>query len=437
MKKLTRVLICTGFLTLLLISWIIVSTSKQAAEKQIILINQATDMMNNEIYIKAAPLLEEAAGYNAAHRDLAETELKRVYLNLIDKKGFSRKYLSLLDKQMNRHDVSANVFIEAAQYHLQNNKIKEALEVLKQGIEITNDENIRVIYERNRYAYEIHRPAFDNVTSVFGRTIQVQIDGKWGICDDTASLIIPCLYDKISNLNEGIAIVKDGSNIYAVDRENNKTAVAGIALDDFGNIADGRVPVFVNGLWQRATDEFELGASLFEDIGMYSNGYAAAKTGGKWGVIDINNKWLIPAQYDGIVLDEMKRCFAQGSLFVRTGSGVNLFTDGAFTGEYYEDAHPFGEEGYAAVKRNGKWGFIDVNGIVIIPFIFDDALSFGQHLAAVKTEEGWGYVCREGKLVIDAVFYQAKSFSNGSAPVLTDRGWQLITLLEYKRGVSL
>ena len=114
-----------------------------------------------------------------------------------------------------------------------------------------------------------------------------------------------------------------------------------------------------------------------------------------------------------------------------------LFSGGKITGDFYEDALPFSAENYAAVKKNGKWGFIDTAGREVIPFIFDDALSFGQHLAAVKHGEFWGYISIYGHVVIEPVFHEAKSFSGGNAPVLTDRGWQIITLIEYKKGVGL
>jgi hypothetical protein len=106
-------------------------------------------------------------------------------------------------------------------------------------------------------------------------------------------------------------------------------------------------------------------------------------------------------------------------------------------GDVYEDARPFSNEGFAAVKKNGKWGFVDAEGNVRIHFVFDDALSFGQHLAAVKYGEYWGFVSMFGQIVIDAVYYDAKSFSGGSAPVLTERGWQFITLIEYKKEAGI
>lgn len=88
------------------------------------------------------------------------------------------------------------------------------------------------------------------------------------------------------------------------------------------------------------------------------------------------------------------------------------------------------------MKQNGKWGFIDTQGNVCIDFQFDDALSFGQHLAAVKVGDLWGYVSLRGEVVIDPVFLEAGSFYEGSAPVRTADGWQFITLLEFKKGAA-
>jgi hypothetical protein len=136
-------------------------------------------------------------------------------------------------------------------------------------------------------------------------------------------------------------------------------------------------------------------------------------------------------------MDELGQSCAQGAVFVKKGNSVCLFVDGSQVGEAYDDAKPFGREGYAAVKKNGKWGFIDTSGDIKIGCQFDDALSFGQHLAAIKRDGFWGYISLYGKIVIEPVFLQAKSFADGSAPVLTERGWRFISLLEYSKGAGL
>jgi tetratricopeptide (TPR) repeat protein len=437
LKTYVRILIAAGCTILLAVSWVIAINSKSTSEKQLVLITEATALMSKGIYIRAVLLLEEAAGYDAAHTRTAESELKRAYLALIDNRGFPRRYTTLLEKQINRRNAEPYLFLEAANYYLNISKSSEALDVLRKGIERTGDIDIINLYESSRYAYEMSRVAYENVTVIYEGTIQVQDDGRWGIADTFGTIIIPCQYEKISTFSRDRAVVRNGNQIYAVDKDDNRIAVPIKSILDFGNLAENRVPMSVEGNWFRATGDFEVGSTGFEEIGMYSGGYAAAKISGRWGVIGFSNDWLIPAEFDEVIQDELGRCYAQGAVFVRSGDQVYLFSNGVFYGEYYEDARPFSNEGYAAVRKNGKWGFIDTNGNEVIPFYFDDALSFGQHLAAVKVGELWGYISLYGYVVIDAIFLDAKSFSGGSAPVLTDRGWQFITLLEFSRGLSL
>ena len=71
-----------------------------------------------------------------------------------------------------------------------------------------------------------------------------------------------------------------------------------------------------------------------------------------------------------------------------------------------------------------------------IDFQFDDAKSFTMHLAAVQKGQNWGYVGLNGTMVIEPSFLEAKAFEKGSAPVRTADGWQFITLLEYEPGQS-
>lgn len=53
----------------------------------------------------------------------------------------------------------------------------------------------------------------------------------------------------------------------------------------------------------------------------------------------------------------------------------------------YEDAQVFCE-GLAAVKKDGKWGYIDTTGQVVIPFQYDQAYHFNEGKALVGTANG-------------------------------------------------
>ena len=398
---------------------------------------QAARLIDDGIFIRAVPILEEAAGYNTAYTLTAEAELKSVYLALIDQSGFRRRYTGLLEKQMGRKDAQASIFAEAAGFYLSVSRITDALTVLRTGIERTGSGELAELYEKNRYAFETNRTSYEYVSAIHGATVQVRTGGLWGIAGADGVLMIPCEYERISTFSADRAIARKNDEIFAVDRNNNRIALLHEGAEDFGNYAENRIPLLIGGNWLRATGEFTLGTILFEMIGTYSEGSAAAKVNGKWGVIDMSSNWIVPAEFDGIIQDELGRCYAQGAVFVRKDGAVYLFTGGRQADGSFEDARPFSAEGFAAVKRNGKWGFIDVNGTNMIDYLYDDALSFGQHLAAVKSGEYWGYVSMLGHVVIEPAFLEAKSFSNGSAPVLTQRGWQFITLLEYKKGASL
>lgn len=437
MKKANRILLGVGFMALLLISWAAAINSPSLTQKQTVLIAQADTLIADEIYVKAMPLLEEAAAYNGARTLDAESRLRTVYLELMTQSGIRNKYISLLERQMNRSDATPEVFRETASFYISINKLSDALNVLKQGIEKLDDQSLIDFYETERYAFQLNRVAYADVTAIANDKIQVCEDGLWGLANSDGSLIIPCKHDKISNYSNSRAIVLDGEKIYALDSKNNRIAVLHENASDIGNYGNDRVGVLTSEGWKRATGDFAVGSTVFEQIGMYSGGYAAAKQDGKWGVIDIGTEWLLPAEYDEIISDELGRVYAQGAVFARKGDNVLLFVNGAQAESSYEDARPFNENGWAAVKQGGKWGFIDTAGAFKIAPQYDDALSFSGHLAAIKYGELWGYISLTEKIVIAPQFLQAKSFLNGNAPVLTERGWQFISLLEYKKGAGL
>jgi hypothetical protein len=54
-------------------------------------------------------------------------------------------------------------------------------------------------------------------------------------------------------------------------------------------------------------------------------------------------------------------------------------------------------DGLALVKKNGKWGYIDKTGTVVIAPQFDQvvgALGFPEGLAPVKKGGKWGYIAK-------------------------------------------
>lgn len=436
MKRTTRILAALGCAALLLASWAAALLAKTDAQRQAELLEQAGVYLADKVYIRAIPLLEEAAGYQDDYTLQAEEELKQAYLQMLSKSGYERKYTDLLDRQMARPGAGPEVFQEAAEYYLDRGRVSAALGVLRDGIRRTDSEQLRALYEANRYRYRMGRNTYQDVTAPCNGAIQVFQDGFWGLAKTSGSLVLPCMYDWVSTYSGDRAVVEKDGEVYAVNSSNDRLALLHSQAEQVGNYGDFRLTLRTDKGWQRADGELNLGSMVFEGLGTYSGGCIPAMAEGRWGVLDTGSEWLIPPQYDGIVQDGLGRCGTAGAVFVRQGEQVLLLVDGQAAGDVYEDARPF-DGGWAAVKKDGRWGYIDAQGQVQLDFQFDDALSFGQHLAAVKQGDYWGYISLSGELVIQPEFFDARSFSGGSAAVQTADGWKFITLLETEEGNGL
>jgi len=109
-------------------------------------------------------------------------------------------------------------------------------------------------------------------------------------------------------------------------------------------------------------------------------------------------------------------------LFVVTVNGKDGFIDrdGKIVIEpTFEKAYPF-TDGLAAVQKQGEWGFIDTKGRVIIEPQFVSVGLFSDGLATFQDKRHpnkEGYIDKIGKVVIEPQFDVAAGFRNGVARV--------------------
>src|SRR5438874_11772775 len=69
------------------------------------------------------------------------------------------------------------------------------------------------------------------------------------------------------------------------------------------------------------------------------------------------------------------------------------------------------------VEKDGKFGFIDRAGKIVIPLQFDSANDFHEALALVTSNRKTMFIDTTGKSVITPQFDIVTSFSEGLAPV--------------------
>ncbi len=143
--------------------------------------------------------------------------------------------------------------------------------------------------------------------------------------------------------------------------------------------------------------------------------FVVSKDGKKYGLVDKENKQIIPLEYDEmdrfVYPDKIiwaKKDNKWGALDYK-GTLVIPF-------EYDDIIKPYRTNLYA-VKRHNKWGYIDKNNDVKIAFLYDEVTPFyksiqtSSNYAKVKKGERWGIVNRKGEEIVHCEYKYIKDIA--------------------------
>jgi len=144
----------------------------------------------------------------------------------------------------------------------------------------------------------------------------------------------------------------------------------------------------------------------------------------KWGYIDQKGNYVVQPQYANA------SCFSEHLAFVTQPGGYIqcIGTEGKTIFDLKDAtfASHF-SEGMAVVEIDGKFGFIDKTGKIVIKPKFLHAADFSDGLAKISIkndlrEDIYGFVDKEGKQVIEPQFMNAGSFEEGRCAVENGSG---------------
>ena len=229
-----------------------------------------------------------------------------------------------------------------------------------------------------------------------------------------------------------MASVKLDGKVYYVDNDEDKVLASNQNVEKAYPFIQKLAVVKVDGKYGYATEDFSIKDLKWEFATSYYNDMAAVKKNNKWAIRNYSRELLTDFKYDDIKYDENLICsyssliFAleKGKYYIINSKGKKISNTG------YDDAKAFSEDGIAPVKLNGKWGFIDSEGELLIDFQYEDANQFQNGLAPVKIDKYWVYIDSNNKVVIEDYFQEAKPFSEvGIAAVKKNDRWQYIELI--------
>ncbi len=301
---------------------------------------------------------------------------------------------------------------------------------------------IRETRSRLAYLTKLDYDTYEDV-GVFSQNFCPVMNDKalWGYVGRTGRKMTSFEYTSVGAFtSSGFAPVvsKDGDTFF-IDKDNEQVTEIDERFSRLGPIVSDVFPAEgKDGKYYLVNRDNEILSEPYEYISAINNGAAIAKTGNQWIKIDTSGVPIAGQAYFEVILDDREFFNRNERYFAKENEGEPLalynLQGEIIGGERFEDAKLFTDKGYAAVKKEGKWGFIDTDGVLVIQPAYDDARSFSNDLAAVKVGNKWGFIDPEGKLVIEAAYDDAKDFSSkGTCFVKTEATWRLLMLYRLNR----
>lgn len=256
---------------------------------------------------------------------------------------------------------------------------------------------------------------------------------------------------KASAFTEGLLLMKSTvSEKYGYADEQGKWAIAP-QYDDAQPFYDGLACAKKDDLWGFVdhTGSYVI-APRFKFCADFSEGYAAVSEDGEhFGIIDTEGNYVLEPTYA-----QLGGCH-DGLFWAKESSGGewgcidasgNVVIDFQFNGSAWNF-----KNGYAMIKNSERlYGFIDTSGNITVPCMYERAKEFSADgYAAVEKDGLWGYVDANNNWLLEPQFKEARDFQNGYAIVYLNKnqlikfnkntlsGLRITYLLRYAKGIAV
>ena len=316
---------------------------------------------------------------------------------------------------------------------------KEILKTEYDDIRILDNQNEKFLVEKdgkiglvNKFGKTILNTEYKNIISTDNsdKYIIVDMDNKYGIAEESNIKINPQYEDIKEFTDENMYVVKKDNKWIVINIENE--VVLSGEYDDIAEINSKKVIFIKNKKYGVMNIESEtIIPSEYESIEFAFENKYIVKKAGKYGVVDSNNITVIPidktyivyedkvkllrASTDGISEDIIKEDLnialsgiisefnvSDGYIRVRTEENYKYYN---FDFEEKEAKDILTNNTLFLSKKDGKYGFVDKEGKVVVDYIYDDATEQNSlGFAAIQKTGKWGSIDREGKIVIEPTY---------------------------------
>lgn len=306
-----------------------------------------------------------------------------------------------------------------------------------------------------RYAYQyidksgkiVISTAFNEAYDFENGVARVQHEKIWTLIDLNGNFVNQSSkYLKIEPFDEnGLAIVQmDGRSRYfsIINKKGEKITNKKYKkilpfTNGFAAVQTKKGYGFINRLGEAVTD------FNFTNVEPFSENIAAVQINGKWGYIDTLGQFILPPKYNkvlpfqdgfGIVYEDYKSsglvdangnftitpevnrilAFSEGKGLVRNENYQYTFIteNNKPSKDFFEAALPY-QNGVAIIKKDGRWGLLTQQDVIIVPPKYDEIQPFENGYAQIKIKAFKGVTDLNGNMIVEANYEYITYWGNG------------------------
>lgn len=308
----------------------------------------------------------------------------------------------------------------------------QALGGVANSLVTTKDQKLGLLDTAGTVIIENNYKKIEGLTKKYEDGFIVQDEnGKYGVINYNKKVALECKYQDIKNIVGNSTYAVKENDVLKIVNTENQTYLEN-KYTDIKSINEDNVIVKKGSTYgvAKLTGEEVVPANYQELTYVFAN-YYIAKKDGKYGVINVNNETVMDFKYIDLIYRE-DADFLEGTKTIEetdlinrnmqvevTGiiSEVNTeigYVKVRVSGEYKYYNFKFEEKSekellksntLIAQKKDGKYGFINKDGVVIVNYVYDDVSSQNEYgYSGIKKDGKWGVIDQKGNIILEPVY---------------------------------
>ncbi len=225
-----------------------------------------------------------------------------------------------------------------------------------------------------------------------------QKEDFFGFIDSASKIIIPLVYDAITEFSEGLAVVNKNDSVFYINKENQN------AFNQFFTDAypftNGIAATKKNNKWNFINRQGQSMGLIYDEINELSNNAYVIKLNGRYGAINHFAQTIIEPRFDK--MGDFKNEFAY---YIENGKYGFVSKIGYIHRAEFEWISDFNENNIAVVKQNNFYGLINSQGQKILDCYYDLILKATNNVFILVKNNLYGFYNGNG-CFLSAISYE-------------------------------